>query len=84
MTTQELTSIVKQLGGRYNHAPLVEVRQALQPMTRQQQDALIHQARLEWRITVSGLEGRCGTTPEERTAAILEDGLLLGYMHVRH
>ena len=74
-------AVLKHEGG-VNLAKLVHVRHELaaQGMTREQQDAAIHELRRQNHIQASGLEGRHGITPEERDAAIREGDNLLGHL----
>lgn len=77
---------VKQHGGKYNRAPMAKVREHLASKgigDRAAQDIAINRARLKWLVSAAAIEGRHGVTPEERDAAIREDGNLLGSLSLR-
>jgi len=65
--------------GAHNFVNLVELRRAV-PGTRESFDAELRQLRLAGRYSLSAAEGRHGLSPEEREAAVLEDGTLLLYV----
>jgi hypothetical protein len=65
--------------GAHNFVSLVELRRAV-PGTRESFDAELRQLRLAGRYSLSAAEGRHGLSPEEREAAVLEDGTLLLYV----
>ena len=66
-------------GGAHNFVSLVDLRAQL-PMARAAFDAELQKLRLAGRYGLSSAEGRHGLTPEERAAAIMEDGALLLYV----
>jgi hypothetical protein len=86
---EQLAGLVRQLdarNGEHNLISLVALRQALAEAGvtgREQQDHAIQQARKAGLITLSALEGRQGTSEEERAAAVREEGTQLGYVSVR-
>lgn len=65
--------------GAHNFVNLVDLRRAL-PVDRATFDAGLRRLRLAGRYTLSAAEGRHGITPEEREAAVTEDGTLLLYV----
>lgn len=84
----KLVDIVKQVGGTYNHASLVDVRKALADhgiKDRKEQDQAIQDARKKGMLSASALEGRQGISPEQREAAIKEPGSdhPIGYLSIR-
>jgi hypothetical protein len=65
--------------GGHNFVSLVDLRARL-PMAREAFDGELQKLRLAGRYGLSSAEGRHGLTPEERAAAIMEDGSLLLYV----
>lgn len=65
--------------GAHNFVSLVDLRARL-PMAREAFDSGLQNLRLAGRYGLSSAEGRHGLTPEERDAAIIEDGILLLYV----
>jgi hypothetical protein len=65
--------------GAHNFVSLAELRAAL-PMARHAFDSGLQELRRAGRYGLSAAEGRHGLTPEERDAAIVEDGTLLLYV----
>jgi hypothetical protein len=65
--------------GTHNFVSLVDLRTRL-PLARAVFDAELQELRLAGRYGLSSAEGRHGLTPEERAAAIIEDGTLLLYV----
>jgi hypothetical protein len=65
--------------GGHNFVSLVDLRRAV-PADQATFDAGLRQLRLAGRYTLSAAEGRHGLTPEEREAAVAEDGAVL--LHV--
>jgi hypothetical protein len=68
--------------GSHNFVSLVSLRRAL-PAPRGAFDTELRKLRLAGRYSLSAAEGRQGLTPEERDAAVLEDGTLLLYVSKR-
>ena len=66
----------------HNFVSLVKLRSAV-ACDRAAFDTLLDQLRREYRYTLSSIEGRHGTTEEERNACIREDGQLLLYVSAR-
>lgn len=82
---QSVADAVRSLGGEGDLVPLHKIRAELAKRgitERIAQDAAIHAARGE-QVTASNLEGRHGTTDEEREAAIPEEGNKLGFLSLR-
>ena len=69
--------------GGYNFVSLVDLRRELPGFTREAFDRGLQQLRRDWVYSLSAAEGRNGTTPEERSAGIVEDGHLLLYVSRR-
>jgi hypothetical protein len=65
--------------GGHNFLSLVQLRQALADVPRAAFDAELRALLLAGRFSLSAAEGRHGLTVEERTAGIVEDGILLLY-----
>jgi hypothetical protein len=68
----------RQVGG-HNFVSLLDLRRAW-PVSREVFDAELRRLRLAGRFGLSAAEGRHGISPEERDAAIVEDGTLLLYV----
>jgi hypothetical protein len=80
-----LTAAVQKHGRGYNLAHLHKVRGELGHLTREQQDTLLHHAQKQGHLSLSALEGRQGTTPEERASAIRgSSGEQLGFVSLRN
>lgn len=73
-------------GGEHNHAPMHKVRAYLAEQGIREpaaQDAAINAARRAGAVGASAIEGRQGTSAEERAAALAEGETLLGHLSLR-
>jgi hypothetical protein len=68
--------------GSHNLVSLVELRREV-PVDRLIFDGALEQLRRAGRFSLTGAEGRHGISPEEREAAIPEDGALLLFVSRR-
>ncbi len=78
-----LSAAVRELDAGHNLVGLVALRRRMVRWDRQTFDAAVSDARRCGLLTATALEGRDGVSPEERGAAIREDGALLGFLGVR-
>jgi hypothetical protein len=69
--------------GGHNFVSLVDLRREV-PLARAVFDSELRKLRVAGRYTLSAAEGRHGITPQEREAAITEDGSLLLYVSSRN
>ena len=87
MTADDLPNLVRLLDRRnINFVALVTLRHALADLglaTRGEQDLLLRSARRAGLVSLAALEGRHGTTPQERAACIPDGETLLGFVMVR-
>lgn len=81
-------AIKRHAKGNYGLVPMAKVRYALRSYDRAQQNMIINEMRRERKVSAVGIEGRCGTTRQEREDALIDPdpiggpGHMIGFLKV--